>query len=510
MITKEEFEKKIKILINKLQVGLYDQVLIDAQKLQKVRNDQILINIISLAHQYNGNYDSSIKILDKGLKSNPNNIFFLNNMGLSYFKKNDIKNAENFFNRALEIDPTYINVLNNYGNLKKELDLFDEAIEFFSKALLSDENSLETNYNLATSYQGLGDYINAIKFFEKVLKINPNFTKADRNISSIVNYTKESKHFLSMKKKVTKKDLKIDQKLELHFALGKAYEDIKDYKEAFKNISNANLLMKKVTNYDISTDQKQFDEIKKFFDNKKYLATKKNKIKTIFILGMPRSGTSITEQIISSHPEVFGGGELIYLNKIINEKIINNPSFFNKTNQIFSEAQDDYLSKISFKNKNFLNFTDKAPLNFKWIGFILNILPNSKIIHCKRDKADVCWSNYKNQFEGSLHFSNDLKDLSNYYKMYEELMNFWKEKFDNQIYDLNHEKLISEPEKTIKELINFCELEWDEKCLKPEANKRAIKTISFKQARTPIYKNKVKNLMFYYEYLGDLKKFLSS
>ena len=508
MITKEEFEKKIKILINKLQTGLNDQVILDSKKLLKVSSDQVLINIISIAHQNKGDYNSSIEVLHKAIKSKPKNIFFLNNIGLSYFKKNDLRNAENYYKRAIEIDPNYVNVLNNYGNLKKELDLFDESIELFNRALLSDKNSLESNYNLATVYQGLGDYLNAIKFYEKVLEINPNFTKADRNISSIINYSKENEHFLSMKKKIIKTDLKAHQKLELHFALGKAYEDIKEYQEAFNNISSANLLMKKLTNYDISKDKEQFDKIKKFFSNKKYTPIKRNKIKTIFILGMPRSGTSIVEQIISSHSKVFGGGELIYLNKIINEKIINNPNFLTKTDKVFNEAQDDYLSKISIKNKDFLNFTDKAPLNFKWIGFILSMLPNSKIIHCTRDRADVCWSNYKNQFEGSLHFSNDFKDLSDYYKMYEDLMKFWKEKFNNQIYDLNHDNLTNNPENTIKELISFCELEWDEKCLKPEENKRAIKTVSFKQARTPIYKNKTKNFALFDEYLGDLKKYL--
>ena len=508
--TKKEFNQKIQILTNKLKVGLFDEVIFDAKRLLKVSKDQILFNILSIAHQSKGDYDESIKIMNIALKLKPKNIYFLNNLGLSYFKKGDLKNAEFFYSQAIKINPDYLNILNNYGNLKKELDSHKEAIEYFNKAILLDENSLEANYNLALVYQAMGDYNSAIKFFEKALSIKPNFTKIDRNIASMTNYTLDNKHFISMKEKIKHTNLNNYQKLELHFALGKAFESIKDYKNSFKNIDYANVLMKNFTNYNIHKDEQLFKNIKKTFENKNYTPAKPNKIKTIFILGMPRSGTSIVEQIISSHPMVFGGGELIYLNQIIDEKFLSKSNVFENMSKIFNEAQTEYLEKISLKNKNNLSFTDKSPLNFRWIGFILNMLPNSKIIHCRRNKLDVCWSNYKNQFEGSLYFSNNFKDLSEYYAMYEDLMKFWKEKFPNQIYDLDHDKLISNSKTTIKKLITFCDLEWNDKCLKPEENKRAVKTVSFKQARSPIYKEKVKNCLLYDKYLDELKEYLSN
>ena len=222
---------------------------------------------------------------------------------------------------------------------------------------------------------------------------------------------------------------------------------------------------------------------------------------------MPRSGTSLVEQIISSHNEVLGGGELIHMSQIINEKILNN-SNLKDLNKTFIEAKDEYISKISYGNNDFLNFTDKSPLNFRWIGFILNLLPNSKIIHCRRNKLDVCWSNYKNHFEGSLPFSNNFQDLGKFYQMYEDLMFFWQKKFSSQIYNLDYEDLVNNSENKIRDLINFCELKWDENCLKHHENKRAIKTVSFNQARKPIYKEKVKNILLYDAYLGELKKTL--
>jgi tetratricopeptide (TPR) repeat protein len=507
MITSEQLEKKIKVLTNKLQIGLFDEVISDAKKLLKEDTNQVIFNILSLAYQSKSDFDSSINLLKKALKNQPNNIFFLNNIGLSYLKKNDLKNASYYFDRAIKINPNYINVLNNYGHLKKELNLFNEAIEYFNKALLLDKNNLEVNFNIATIYQGLGDYDNSIKYFKKVLEINPNMTKSDRNLSMMVKYTKNNQHFLEMKQKVINDKLNVHQKIELNFALGKAYEDIEDYKNSFEKLEEANSLVKSITQYNIQQDKKLFSNIKEFFIKKNIIPIPSSKIKTIFIVGMPRSGTSLVEQIISSHNEVLGGGELIHMSQIINEKILNN-SNLKDLNKTFIEAKDEYISKISYGNNDFLNFTDKSPLNFRWIGFILNLLPNSKIIHCRRNKLDVCWSNYKNHFEGSLPFSNNFQDLGKFYQMYEDLMFFWQKKFSSQIYNLDYEDLVNNSENKIRDLINFCELKWDENCLKHHENKRAIKTVSFNQARKPIYKEKVKNILLYDAYLGELKKTL--
>ncbi len=505
MPTNYEFDKNIHILTNKLQVGLFDEVIPAAKKLLKVSKDQILFNILSLAYQGKGDYNNSINLLKKALKSNPKNIFFLNNIGLSYFKKNELIKAEYYYKRAIEINPNYINSLNNYGNLMKELNLFDEAKKYFERALLIKDDNLQINYNLGTIHQGLGSYEDAIKYFKKASSINPNYTKIDRSISSMTNYTEDNNHFLSMKEKILNNNLKDHQKLELHFALGKAHEDLMDYKNAFENIEKANLLAKNLTKYKIDEDEKRFELIKDFFNKKKCTKATNNKIKTIFILGMPRSGTSLIEQIVSSHHEVFGGGELQYMSTIINERFIDPNENLDDLGSIFEEAQKDYISKISFHKNNLINFTDKSPLNFRWIGFILNMLPNSKIIHCKRNKLDVCWSNYKNYFEGSLPYSNTFKDITKFYQLYEDLMQFWEKKFDKQIYNLDYEELIKNPEKIIRDMINFCGLKWDENCLNHHENKKPIKTVSFNQARKPIYKDKIKNSLLYDKYLDELK-----
>jgi len=506
MISDQNFKDKINKITNKLKMGLFDEVISDAKILLKKKNHQILYNILSLAFQSKGEYENSIEIIERALKINPNNIHFLNNIGLSFYKKKDFINAEKYFIRVLEIDPTYINTLNNIAVLKKDMELTDESIEYYKKILKLNENILETHYNLASVYQSTGAYDLAINHYKKTLEINPRFTKSDRILSLMTKYDENNKHFQDMKKKKLDLDNDKESLFELHFALGKAYEDIKNYKNAFENYNNANILKKKITNYDINDDTKLFAKIKNIYQNKKHLTNLNHERKLIFILGMPRSGTSLTEQIISSHKNVFGGGEIIYLNDIIQDLFIkNNEVNLKIKSEEIKKAQYEYLSKISVINKKVNNFTDKAPLNFRWIGFILDLFPNSKIIHCKRDPIENCWSIFKNNFDGNLNFSNSLTDLGKYYNLYLDIMNFWKSKYNKKIYDLSYEKLVSNPEYEIKKLIDYCGIGWDPNCLKHHENKKTIKTVSFAQARKPIYTSSIKLSTAYDEYLSDLK-----
>ena len=212
---------------------------------------------------------------------------------------------------------------------------------------------------------------------------------------------------------------------------------------------------------------------------------------------MPRSGTSLAEQIISSHNLVYGAGELNYLENLIKKK------FFLNNNLNFAYANEESFSKLSSEiNYKYLdlidNFktpkkiiTDKAPQNFKWIGFINLIFPNSKIIHCHRNIKDNFLSLYKNFFPEGLEWTYNESNLVNYCKNYKILMNFWKTVFPGTIYDLCYETLINDSESEIKKLINFCNLDWDEDCLKFYNTKRSIKTLSVSEARKPIYKSSI-------------------
>jgi len=296
--------------------------------------------------------------------------------------------------------------------------------------------------------------------------------------------------------------------MHLHFALGKAFEDVKKYEDSFKNYNKANQYINEIIKYDILQDIKKFENIKETTKYLNEIKINKNLRQLIFIVGMPRSGTSLVEQIISSHSNVFGGGELNFLSNIIHKEILNNKEFHtfqsSDLKNLLGAMQEEYISKISKIDSSIKTFTDKAPLNFKYIGFIKKIFPNSKIINCNRDPIDICWSNYKNFFSGTLHFSNNLNNLASFYSLYQNYIKFWKQLFTDEIYDVTYEKLVKNPKEEIKNLLNFCDLEWEESCLKHENNPKTIKTASWVQARKPIYKSAVKSSDHYKEYLGEL------
>ena len=514
MLNDIELQKKVEILTNKLKLGLFKEVVDESKILLKKRKHQVLFNLLSLSYQSLGQNDKSVEIMEIALKANPKNPHFLNNIGLSHFKLSNFKEAETYFKRGLAEAPKYISILNNLGNLKGYLNLNKSAIEYFNKILKINDKLIEPYFNLAINYQALGEFEKSSECLKKILELNPKFTDADRILSLMTKYTNNHPHYRNIKNKLENIKLNEIQKSNLYFSLGKYFEDIKDYEKSFKNYSHGNNIIKKKTNYKIQKEKNDFINIKNFNYKNLNIPNIENSRKLIFIVGMPRSGTSLVEQILSSHQEVFGGGELPFLEKEVRkffqkfEK--NNQLNIEEIHNLVVDCKKKYLERISNYNNSSKIFTDKAPLNFRFIGFIKYIFPNAKIINCKRDPMDIIWSNFKNYFSNAMPFTNDLEDIAQFYKLYEDLMTFFQKKFPEIIYDIEYSELVQNSEIEIKKLLNFCELKWDDNCLNHHKNERAIKTASSIQARKPIYKTAVKSSDRYKDYLKNIKSIIES
>jgi hypothetical protein len=289
-------------------------------------------------------------------------------------------------------------------------------------------------------------------------------------------------------------NLSQDDRIILNFTLAKVNEDLGEKQSFFKYLHEGNKLRREKLNYSFikSHDYDLFNNIKNIFNSKSTSKIKNisdsDSIKPIFILGMPRSGTSLVEQIVSNHPEVYGAGELNTIGQICVPLI-------NKSSELKNLYEDDVESIRS----NYLNFlsslkvkeqiiTDKAPLNFRFIGHILSAFPKAKIVHLKRDPIAICWSIYKSNWSGlGNSFSYNMDDLVNYYGLYDDLMKFWHKKFPGQIYDISYEKLTTNQESESKKLVEYCGLGWDKKCLEFYKNTRAVKTASSLQVRQKMY-----------------------
>ena len=516
-INNNTFDNEAQKLINLFNIKKFIDVIQKGNILiKKYPKSSFLFNLIGLSFKELQKFKEAKHYFLSSLKLDANNIAALCNIGNLFRLEGDFENSDKYFKRAFEINPKHLNTLLNYGNLKNDLNQNEEAIFYYKEANKIDNKNITIIYNLALAYQDMGDFSNAKIYFNKILELDPKFTKADRMLSRITNYLPNDKHFEQMKKKINSKDIGNNNKIDLNFALAKACEDFSDFKESFNYISSGNNLKKQNIIYDNKKITKLFNDNIEFFDNFNFDFLKNNNIeskkKIIFIVGMPRSGTSLVEQIISSHSNVYGSGELPYLKVLVGKHFFRDGKLDSdaiSTNS-FSLIQDQYfnfLSKYKIQEKI---ITDKAPLNFIWIGFIKMLFPDAKIIHCKRNPKDTCLSLYKNIFDDSLDFTYDLDDLLCFFKDYYNLMKFWKKKFPDYIYDVSYENLIKDPSKQIKELISFCELDWENSCLEHHRNKKTIRTVSAVQARKPIYSSSVNTSEKFTIYLKDFFEKLNS
>tara|TARA_B100000787_G_scaffold167413_1_gene154140 strand:- start:222 stop:1778 length:1557 start_codon:yes stop_codon:yes gene_type:complete len=516
-----ELENKINIIQNLIKTQNYSLAITNCKKLiSKLPTNSYIHNLCGLALQAQGELARSAELFGKAIAFEPENFAAMNNLANSYKGMFKYDKSEQLYLRILEKDPTNFKALNNYGNLKQSLNRFNEAIELYLKALKIKPDESNILFSLAVSYQTVGDFKKSDEFINKVLQINPKNVSAHKFISAGTKYKEENEeHLNTMLALAADSNLKHDKKIDLFYALGKAYEDLKNFDNSFKYLKEANLLQKNKFPYHIQNDEKKFYSITKAFKEINFAEFKKTSSdkEIIFICGMPRSGTTLVEQIVASHKEVSGAGELVYLQHLIENNFFDQLSI-NKQ-KIMEEGfsdnnflESEYMKLINFHNFTTNKITDKAPPNFRWIGFLKIFFPNCKIIHCSRNPKDNCLSIFKNSFASAdMAWTHDQKDIANYYNLYSRMMKFWKEKFQNSIHEARYESLVSNPEEEIKKLIKFCNLKWDPDCLNFHKNKKTpIQTVSVVQARRPIYKSSLNSNTEYSQYLQEMYNILDT
>jgi tetratricopeptide (TPR) repeat protein len=376
----------------------------------------------------------------------------------------------------------------------------------FKKAIKLTPNFAEAYYNYGNNLEQQGKLKDAQVNFEKAIIINPALARAHRQLSSIKKFDIYDDQYHLLQKIYLDKNISDDQLCHINFSLAKIYEDLENFENAFKHFEEGNKIQKKFLNYNIKTDIELFNQIKLSFQKikKNIPSIKRNKsdLTPIFIIGMPRSGTTLVEQIISSHSKVSGLGELPFVSQI-GLKIANGLLEYNSETVL--KFKNAYLEKIKNFSDKSLIITDKMPQNFLYIGLIATSFPEAKILQIKRDKAAVCWANYKQWFKSKdLSYSYSINDIIKYYELYEDLMNFWKKLFNNRIYEVNYESLTVNHEDEIKKLIKYLDLDWEDGCLSPEKNKRAITTASNKQIRNKIFKGSSQKWKNYKPFLNGI------
>ncbi|MDA9682004.1 sulfotransferase [Candidatus Pelagibacter sp.] len=412
------------------------------------------------------------------------------NLGTIFEKNLKLEDAEKYYKQAISLKPDFADAYNNLGIVLEDLRKLNESEVCFKKVITLTPNFAEAYHNLGNNLEQQGKLKDAQMYYEKATIINPGLAKTHRQLSSIKKFDKYDDQYHILQKLYLDKNISKEQLCHINFSLAKIYEDLGNFEKAFKHFEEGNKIQKKLLNYNIKKDIELFNQIKlnfkKIEKNIPSIKRNKNDLTPVFIIGMPRSGTTLVEQIISSHSKVSGLGELPFVQQF-GLKIAT--SLLEYNSETVLKFRNNYLEKIKNLSEKSLIITDKMPQNFLYIGLIATSFPEAKILHIKRNPAAVCWANYKQWFKSKdLSYSYSINDIIKYYRLYDDLMNFWKKLFNNRIYEVDYESLTVNHVDEIKKLIKYLDLNWEERCLSPEKNKRAVTTASNKQIRDKIFK----------------------
>jgi len=535
---------KIEQIIKLFNTEKLSKVIKNCNELIKEYPKSIFLwNILGVTYAKLQNFKEAIKCFKNTIQIEPKLTEAYYNLGKTLKELGRIEEAISNYKIAIELKPSYAEAHNNLGNALKEFGKLEDAVLSYKNSIIIKPNLVEAHYNLGNTLKALGKPREAIENYKNAINHKPNYAEcynelggAQIDLGELSNGILSYKHAIKIKpdyaecynnyvnslkiknndpilskleKTIYKKDLSLKENIYLSFAIGKAKLDIGKIEEGIKFINIGNKLKKKELNYDIKKTKNTFNKIKKIFKDIKFKNIKNDILHTnqpIFIVGMPRSGTTLVEQILSSHSDIYGAGELDFL-----YDSINSIDWENRKIEIddFKKIKKNYIFKLN-KICNSKYVTDKMPLNFQWIGFIFHAFPNSKIINIKRNPMATCWSNYKTNFsKNGMAFTFNQVDIAEYFNLYENLMEFWKEKFPKKIYDLNYEELTEKQEEETKKVFNYLNINWENSVLDFYKNNRIVQTASNIQVRQKMYRGSSKEWKKYAKWLEPMIKTLN-
>jgi tetratricopeptide (TPR) repeat protein len=375
-----------------------------------------------------------------------------------------------------------------------------------SALIARDASNGEAHLVLGDLLNEAGRFVEAREQFERAITLAPGRGAAYYRLVSSMRLTESDRPVVArILWQLERKDLAESPRMALHFAAGKALDDLKDYAGAMGQFDAANQIRRRHAPLNRDALERLVGQLIARFTRELFTSHAplgKDDETPVLVLGMPRSGTTLIERIVSSHPKAAGGGEL---------------SFWNEHGHACMDAPTDQLPKVADQYLRILRdigpeairVTDKSPFNFLWIGLVHLLLPNARIVHCRRNPIDTCLSIYTTHFANTWAGTSDRGDLVSYYRQYLRLMRHWHAVLPpDRLLDVDYEDATAAPEPVAQRLIAFCGLDWDERCLQPDRNRDVIKTASTWQARQPIYRSSVERWRNYEPWLGALRELL--
>ena len=477
----------------------------------------------------NGLREKAVQIFGNAIRLDPNQAEYHAELGKYLLALEQPEQALAAARAAEQLKPSGAPLLNTLATLLSHCGEHASALVYFAKAgELVKAGRAPTNpnwiaefyFNWGASLQFDGDFDVARGCLEKAIEHRPDYFRAHFALSSLDRQTPQSNHIdrlIALKPRASSPR----DRLHVGHALAKEQEDLEDYAGAFKSLEWAKSAHRAATGYDFAEEQKLFEHIKAHFDAQWFRATEtdSNNSEPIFIVGMPRTGTTLVEQILSSHSQVFAAGELQNFPLQLRRWVGGDPGPLNADDMDTAARQPvaglghNYIESTRPRTGHTPRFIDKLPLNFLYLGLIHKALPNAKLICLRRDPMDVCLSNYRQLFASNFaayRYNLDLEDCGRYYIEFDHLMRHWHDSMPGQVLDVRYESVVTDTEDEVRRLLEFCDLPFEQACLAPHAKKTSVATPSAVQVRQKIYTSSVERWRRYGDAMQPLHDLLKA
>lgn len=482
-----------------------------------------------------GRTDEALDAYERALELRPQYPRALNNLGSALHRLGRLEEAIRAYRKALALEPDEADACNNLANALKDIGSLDEALSLYDRAISLSRGGGDRAVskgipgggdrllaNKALLLMQMGDTVGASEAARAALAANPDSVPAWHIQSLLKTFTRDDPDLATLERLLARADelgMPVEERIRLHMTLGKAWLDAGEDERAFACLHEGNRLKRAMVHYDARLTGERITALANTFTREllqRFSGTSAGDPSEapVFVVGMPRSGTSLVEQILASHPDVHGAGELGVLRQLVPgvsalESDVCPPRYPEALAR-YSPADlarlgVEYVGRVCDPYPHKKRVVDKMPVNFLYAGLIHLILPNARIIHCCRDPVDTCLSCYMRTFTGDVGFSYDLSELGEYYRHYSSLMNHWRTLLPAERFlEVRYEDIVSNLEGEARRMVEFCGLPWDAACLSFHRTDRVVRTASATEVRRPIYRTSIGRWRPYARHLEPL------
>ncbi len=504
---------------------------------------------LAAEHQKEGRLEEAERIYRRVLRDNPRNVDALRLLALIAMKADQPDDAEALLLRAIEIAPDFVLALLDLGQLRKDQDRFGEALDCFDRVIALDPEKPQAHYLRAATLarasfteqaiaayrsclairpahigallglghvlKAMGDYAGAVASYQACMREAQDFGETYWSLANLKTYRFDDATVAEMEQRAGDQGDNFQSEVNFLFALGKAYEDRGDYDRAWEYYRRGNETQRAQVRYDPVQAEVMNDRLVEVFSAafvERLCGAGDPDSSPIFILGLPRSGSTLLEQILASHTEVEGTSELPYVGRLATSLNLNRKDGVNYPEAMRELAAanvaalgHEYLARARMHRRSGApRFIDKMPNNFPNVGLIALILPNAKIVDARRHPLDACLSNYRQLFAKGQNFTYDLTEIGEYYLQYQRLMDHWDRVLPDRVLTVQYEDVVTDFEAQVRRLLDFCGLSWQDACLRFYESDRPVRTPSAEQVRQPIYDRSIGHWKHYERHLAEL------